>query len=53
MLNSLWGLALILVVLWVLGFAMHVGGGLIHLLLVVAIISVVVRLVMGARTTSG
>ena len=53
MLNILWGLALILVVLWVLGFAMHVGGGLIHLLLVVALISIVVRLVMGTRTTSG
>lgn len=51
MLNLLWGLALILVVFWALGFAFHVGGGLIHLLLVVALVSIVVRLVMGARTT--
>jgi Family of unknown function (DUF5670) len=38
-------LAVILFVLWVLGFvAFHVGGGLIHILLVIAIIVVVVHL---------
>ena len=49
MLNILWGVAVILVVLWLAGFAMHVGGGLIHILLVVAVIAVVVRLVSGRR----
>lgn len=53
MLNLLWGVALVLVLFWVFGFAFHVGGGLIHLLLVVALVSVVVRLVMGSRTTPG
>ena len=53
MLNLLWGLALILVLFWVLGFAFHVGGGLIHLLLVVALITIVVRLVAGSRTNPG
>jgi hypothetical protein len=45
--NLLWGLVVVLVVLWLLGFSMHVGGGLIHLLLVIALIVVVVRLVTG------
>jgi Family of unknown function (DUF5670) len=45
--NLLWGLVVLLVVLWLLGFTMHVGGGLVHLLLVVALIVVVVRLVTG------
>jgi hypothetical protein len=45
--NLLWGLVVVLVVLWLLGFSMHVGGGLIHLLLVVAVIVIVVRLVSG------
>ncbi len=44
----LWTIAVILFVLWLLGFAvLHVGGGLIHLLLVLAVIAVVWRLVTG------
>lgn len=45
--NLLWGLVVLLVVLWLLGFTMHVGGGLVHLLLVIALVVVVVRLVTG------
>jgi hypothetical protein len=45
--NLLWGLVAVLVVLWILGFSLHVGGGLIHLLLVIAVIVLVVRLVTG------
>lgn len=45
--NLLWGLVVVLVVLWLLGFSMHVGGGLIHLLLVIAVIVIIVRLVSG------
>lgn len=41
-------IAIILVVLWALGFfAFHVAGGLIHLLLVVALVVFVVNLVRG------
>ena len=47
MLNLLWGVATVLVVLWVLGFSLHIAGGLIHLLLVVALVTVVVRVFMG------
>lgn len=49
MLSLLWGVALVLVVLWVLGFTLHVAGGFIHILLVVAVVVVVARLVMGRR----
>jgi hypothetical protein len=44
-------IAAVLVVLWLLGFvAFHVAGGLIHLLLVVALIMVVLHFVTGRRT---
>jgi hypothetical protein len=47
--TMLWTIAVILVVLWLLGVVVHVGGGLIHLLLVIAIIVVLVRLFTGRR----
>jgi hypothetical protein len=50
MLNLLWALAIILFVMWMLGFALHFTlGGLLHVLLVLAIISVLVRIIMGRR----
>ncbi|MDB4947487.1 MAG: hypothetical protein JWM27_136 [Gemmatimonadetes bacterium] len=46
----LWTLAVILFVLWLLGFAVfHVAGGLIHLLLVIAVIVILFRLISGRR----
>jgi hypothetical protein len=43
-------LAVVLAVLWALGwFAFHVAGGLIHLLLIVALIAVVIHFVRGTR----
>jgi len=43
-------LFVVLVVLWLLGFiAFHVAGGLIHLLLIVAVISLVLHFVRGTR----
>jgi hypothetical protein len=45
----LWTIVVILVVLWLLGFLTNVGGGLIHLLLVIALIVIVVNLVQGRR----
>ncbi len=45
------GLAILLLVLWAGGFLMfHVAGGLIHLLLLFAVIALVVHLFSGART---
>ena len=46
----LWTIAVILLILWLLGFfAFHVAGGLIHLLLVIAVIVVLVRVIQGRR----
>lgn len=46
--NLLWGLAVVLFVMWILGFAaFHIAGGLIHLLLVLAVVVVAVRLLSG------
>jgi hypothetical protein len=47
----LYTLAVILVILWLLGFlAFHVGGGLIHLLLVIAVVVIVIQLITGRRS---
>ncbi|MGI8895270.1 MAG: lmo0937 family membrane protein [Casimicrobiaceae bacterium] len=44
----LWTIAVVLLILWILGaFVMPIGGGLIHILLVIAIIVVVYRLITG------
>ena len=46
----LWTIALILLVLWLLGgFVFNVAGGLIHILLVIAVVVVVYRLITGRR----
>ncbi len=47
--RMLWTIAVILLILWVLGFAVHIGGGLIHLLLVAAVVVVIFNLVSGRR----
>jgi hypothetical protein len=46
----LWTILVILLVLWLLGFLAHVGGGMIHILLVIAAIVLVINLVSGRRT---
>lgn len=45
----LWTILVILLILWLLGFLAHVGGGLIHILLVIALIVLVINLVSGRR----
>jgi hypothetical protein len=45
----LWTLMVVLLILWLLGFSLSIGGGLIHLLLVVALIVLVFNLVSGRR----
>jgi hypothetical protein len=45
----LWTVFVVLLVLWLLGFSMHIAGGLIHLLLVVALVVLVINLVSGRR----
>jgi Family of unknown function (DUF5670) len=46
----LWTIIVVLVVLWLIGLVAHIGGGLIHLLLVVALVVFVINLLTGRRT---
>ena len=46
----LWTIFVVLFVLWLLGFSLHVAGGLIHLLLVVALVLLVIILLSGRRS---
>ncbi|HWO27179.1 MAG TPA: lmo0937 family membrane protein [Candidatus Acidoferrum sp.] len=46
----LWTIFVVLLVLWLLGFSLHVAGGLIHLLLVVALAVLVINLISGRRS---
>lgn len=45
----LWTIIGILIILWILGFSFSIGGGLVHLLLVIAAIVLIVKLVTGGR----
>jgi hypothetical protein len=46
----LWTIAVILIVLWLLGMlTSYTAGGLIHLLLLIAVISVLVRVISGRK----
>jgi hypothetical protein len=47
----LWTAVVILFVLWLLGFSFHVGGGLIHALLAIAIVVFVYNLISGRRSS--
>jgi len=48
--NLLWLIIVILVILWLVGgFALHIGGNLIHILIVIALILVVYRLATGRK----
>ena len=50
--SMLWTIAMILLILWILGFfVVHIGGGLIHILLVIAVIVIIYRLVTGRPVT--
>jgi hypothetical protein len=45
----LWTVFVILLVLWLLGFSLHIAGGLIHILLVVALVVLIFNLLSGRR----
>ena len=46
----LWTIFVVILILWLLGFSLHIAGGLIHLLLVVALIVLLIQLITGRRT---
>jgi hypothetical protein len=43
----LWTIIVVLFILWLLGFSLHIGGGLIHILLVLAVIVLLFNLLSG------
>jgi hypothetical protein len=45
----LWTIFVVLVILWLLGFSLHIGGALIHLLLIVGLAVLVINLLSGRR----
>lgn len=48
----MWTIAIILILLWLLGFmSSYTFGGLLHILLVIALVVVVIRLIQGRRVT--
>lgn len=47
MAGLLWTIIVILFVFWLLGFLLHFGGGLIHLILLIAVILIIVNLLTG------
>jgi hypothetical protein len=46
----LWTIFVILLVLWLLGFSLHIAGSMIHILLVIALVVLVINLVSGRRS---
>lgn len=47
--NLLYTLAVILVIIWAIGFLGYSAGGIIHLLLVIAVIAVLLRVIQGKK----
>jgi hypothetical protein len=45
----LWTIFVILLILWLLGFSLHIAGGLIHIVLVVALVVLLIQLFTGRR----
>ncbi len=45
----LWTIFVILLILWLLGFSFHIAGGLIHILLVIAVVVLLFNLISGRR----
>ncbi|MGA2859594.1 MAG: lmo0937 family membrane protein [Candidatus Sulfotelmatobacter sp.] len=46
----LWTIFVVLLILWLLGFSLHFGGALIHLLLIVALAVLIINLLSGRQT---
>ncbi len=47
--HMLWTVLVVLLILWLLGFSLHIAGGLIHILLVIAVVVLIINLVSGRR----
>jgi len=47
--NLLYIIAVILIIAWAIGFLGYSAGGIIHILLIIAVIAVILRLIQGRR----
>ena len=47
-----WAIAAVFLILWLLGFVLHIAGSLIHLLLVVAFVILIIDLLSGRRSAA-
>ena len=47
--NLLYTIAVILIIIWAIGFIGYNAGGIIHILLVIALISVILRIIQGKK----
>lgn len=47
--NLLYGFAVIIIIIWAIGFLGYNAGGIIHILLVIALIAVILRLIQGKQ----
>lgn len=47
--NLLYTVAVILIILWAIGFFAYSAGGIIHILLVIAVIAILLRLIQGKK----
>jgi hypothetical protein len=45
----LWMIVAILLIMWLLGIGFHIAGGLVHILLVIALVVIVFNLLSGRR----
>ncbi len=53
MLSVLWGIVVVLFIFWIAGVALHIAGGLIHLLLVLAIALAIYNFAMNRNARQG
>lgn len=48
--NLLYVIAVVLIILWALGFLVYNTGGIIHVLLVIAVIAIILQVIRGNKT---
>ena len=47
--NLLYGIAVILIIIWAVGFLGYAAGGIIHILLVISVIAIILRIIQGNK----
>jgi len=47
--NLLYSIAVVLIIIWAIGFLGYNAGGLIHILLVIAVIAIILRIIQGKK----